>query len=239
MSMNSASGSTRRSIDRVLRRADRRRAAVAERVHDVATSLVGVKWDTGTLGVALTFDDGPHPQYTTTLLDLLERHDVRATFFLTGSSALRHRDIVRRADRAGHAIGSHSMNHPFIAHCNFRTVLREYRDGRRAVERVLGRRVRLFRPPGSDLGYRSLLAMRLLGLRGYLSSADPEDWIPGRTAEATLACLRGMNPGDIALLHDNIELPVDDRATDRSQTLVAVEEFLTSRSSDCILVTLA
>ena len=60
----------------------------------------------------LSFDDGPHPEHTPRLLDLLAAHDARATFFLIGREAERHPDVVRRILDAGHALGNHSWSHP-------------------------------------------------------------------------------------------------------------------------------
>src|SRR5262245_23943546 len=60
---------------------------------------------------ALTFDDGPHPVYTPRVLDILERHQARATFFVVGESAKKYPDLVRRIGEAGHALGGHSWDH--------------------------------------------------------------------------------------------------------------------------------
>ena len=62
--------------------------------------------------VALTFDDGPHPEFTPRLLDILERHDARGTFFCIGKYVAENQEIVRRAADAGHALGNHSWDHP-------------------------------------------------------------------------------------------------------------------------------
>jgi peptidoglycan/xylan/chitin deacetylase (PgdA/CDA1 family) len=209
------------------------------KVHAIATRVVRVRWTLPrSQGIALTFDDGPDPRFTGELLEILDRHDVRATFFVTGASATAHPELVREAARRGHAIGSHSLHHPFVADCGLLQVLREYRTGRRAVERVLGRQVRLFRPPGSDLGYRSLLAMGVLGLRPYLCSVDPEDWRPTAMAPDVLDVLTTASAGDIVLMHDSIELPHDERALDRSETLRAVDRYLHDHRHEHDFVTL-
>src|SRR3990172_5069992 len=62
--------------------------------------------------VALTFDDGPHPEFTPRLLDILDKHQAQATFFMIGAAAQRYPDLVRRAAQAEHAIGNHSWDHP-------------------------------------------------------------------------------------------------------------------------------
>jgi peptidoglycan/xylan/chitin deacetylase (PgdA/CDA1 family) len=209
------------------------------KAHGLATRATRVRWSLpSATGIALTFDDGPDPRFTAELLDILGRHDVRATFFVTGTAAEANPGLLREAVRRGHAIGSHSLRHPFVKDCGLWEVIREYRTGRRAVERVLGRRVRLFRPPGSDLGYRSLLAMWVLGLRPYLCSVDPEDWRPATMAPEVLDVLTTAKGGDIVLMHDAIELPHDERALDRSETLRAVDLYLAVHRHEHTFVTL-
>lgn len=196
-------------------------------LHLLAQRVVGVRSALGPDGgIALTFDDGPDPVYTPRLLDMLRAHGAQATFFVTGAAALAHPDLVHRITADGHSVGSHSLTHPFVADQRFATIYREYRHGRRALEKVTGSRCRLFRPPGSDVGFRSLAAMALNRLRPWLWTVDTEDWRPGRTPAEIGAALARARPGDVVIMHDGIELPEDDRARDRSASLAAVDAFL-------------
>ena len=79
---------------------------------DVPGTITGVT--TRDPVAALTFDDGPHPEYTPLLLNILERYQARATFFMIGDAAQRHPDLVRQVAQGGHAIGNHSWDHPFF-----------------------------------------------------------------------------------------------------------------------------
>src|SRR5262249_49636601 len=63
---------------------------------------------------ALTFDDGPHPEYTPRLLDILEQYKVHATFFMVGEAAQKHPELVGQVAHAGHTVGNHSLDHPFF-----------------------------------------------------------------------------------------------------------------------------
>src|SRR5436305_9326701 len=81
-----------------------------------------IRVDTGEPAIALTFDDGPHPVETPRVLELLERHGARGTFFMVGKSARRHPEIVARAAAAGHAVANHSWDHP-----SFRRIRGSYR----------------------------------------------------------------------------------------------------------------
>jgi len=93
---------------------------------------------------ALTFDDGPHPEYTPRLLEILERLQARATFFMVGEAAQRHREIVRRVADAGHAIGNHSWDHPSFPQITGRERREQIRPCERAIA-PYGERI--FRPP--------------------------------------------------------------------------------------------
>src|SRR5438093_2268452 len=97
--------------------------------------------------ICLTFDDGPHPDYTPRVLDVLGRHGVRATFFLIGREAERYPDIVRRIDTEGHDIGHHSYEHRTPALTSARQLAEEIGRTAAVFEGVVGRAGSLVRPP--------------------------------------------------------------------------------------------
>ncbi|MBI3438635.1 MAG: polysaccharide deacetylase family protein [Proteobacteria bacterium] len=97
--------------------------------------------------VALTFDDGPDPRWTPAILDVLRRHHVNATFFMIGQSAVAYPDLVRRVMQDGNEIGNHSFLHPNMAHVGPERVRLELTATQRAIESIVGRSTRLFRPP--------------------------------------------------------------------------------------------
>jgi peptidoglycan/xylan/chitin deacetylase (PgdA/CDA1 family) len=172
--------------------------------------------------VALTFDDGPDPRSTPAVLDVLAEHGAVATFFLVGRRAAQHPGIVSRILQEGHAVASHSWSHPDPAGQRFAPLLREYRRGRQAVEAAAGVPVRLFRPPMGDVGPPSATAAVLAGVRSWLWTRDPRDWVPGCTTGEILDAVSVLHPGDVVLLHDGCELPLSEAALDRSATLAAV-----------------
>jgi peptidoglycan-N-acetylglucosamine deacetylase len=150
---------------------------------------------------ALTFDDGPHPEYTPRLLEILERYEAHATFFMVGQAAQRHPELVQRVAQAGHAIGNHSWNHP-----SFPSLGRQERQKQiRACEQVLapyGKR--LFRPPygHENLGsHRDVVSLRYQVVNWSLDAEDWEEHDPAWMAEVLT---RGIQPGSIVLLHDAI-----------------------------------
>lgn len=153
--------------------------------------------------VALTFDDGPDPQRTPAVLDLLARQGVRATFFVVGARAEAHPELVRRMAAEGHVVGNHSYTHSwrFPLRSLGRTVEELRRTGE-VLHRITGRQPRLFRPPFGVTNPTIARAVRRLGL-------DPVGWsirsldTMGQSPERVAArILRRLHPGAVILLHD-------------------------------------
>ena len=172
--------------------------------------------------VALTFDDGPDPEFAPPFLDELRRLGIVATFFVVGHRARARPDLVRRALDEGHAVGSHSHTHPEPWTKPVPALLGDYRRGRQAAEAAVGRRVRLFRPPKGYLNGSGAAAMLGAGVRPWLWTVDPRDWMPEVTADDVVQGLDGLTGGDVVLLHDAIEGPLAPSALDRSATLAAL-----------------
>lgn len=152
--------------------------------------------------VALTFDDGPDPDVTPRILELLERHDAHATFFCVGDKAMRHPDLVREISARGHAIGNHTMRHPgWFALYGIRGQRREWREAQ-AVLRALGPMSDLARAP---LGLRSPLSdlvFHQLGLRHVGWRRRGFDTRCADPALVLARITRSLREGDIILLHD-------------------------------------
>jgi peptidoglycan/xylan/chitin deacetylase (PgdA/CDA1 family) len=191
----------------------------------------------GSPAVALTFDDGPDPTFTPAILDVLRDRDVRATFFLVGQSAARHPAIVRRMADEGHAIGSHSTSHPDMWELGPKATLAELREGRRMVGEITGRPVRLFRPPKGWMDVILASQLRLLGLKTWLWNVDPEDWAPGVTSQQLVERTAAVRGGDIVLLHDAIERPIDASTTDRGATVAALPAVIDRLQSQGLQLT--
>jgi len=126
--------------------------------------------------LALTFDDGPNPAWTPRLLDTLERHNVRATFFLVGSYAAKEAALVRRIAESGHLIGNHSWSHPNMAVTGMRKVRDELRRTSEALEQMIGSPVRFFRPPFGGRRPGALRAAREMGMTPVMWNAMTGDW---------------------------------------------------------------
>ena len=169
---------------------------MAERLH-----LPRTLPDSG--GVALTFDDGPHPEGTPAILAILEQAGVKATFFLVGEQVERRPDLAAEIVAAGHGIGLHGHRH----HCQLRLraddIVEDYRRGLAAIEEATGLSPRLHRPSYGIYSGAGLRSARASGLRPLLWSRWGRDWrkftSPARIAARATA---EIVAGDVILLHD-------------------------------------
>ena len=153
--------------------------------------------------VALTFDDGPSPA-TGKILDLLGERQIRATFFFCGMNVERHPEIVRRAAAEGHTLGNHTYSHPFVYLLGRQRFAEEIDRTQDAIERLTGRRPKLFRPPYGARWFGMFSLLRERGLTAVQWSDTGYDWQNDQAAIAR-ATLEKIQPGSIILLHDALE----------------------------------
>lgn len=153
--------------------------------------------------VALTFDDGPHPQHTPRLLDILAAHRVRATFFVIGAQVRRYPEIVRRIVAEGHELGNHTWHHPFLTRYGDGGVLSEIDRTQEVIWQTVGQLPATFRPPYGAISPRQ---SRMLHDRRNLPSVnwsvDPQDWRRPGAAIVAQRMVEGARPGAIILAHD-------------------------------------
>jgi peptidoglycan/xylan/chitin deacetylase (PgdA/CDA1 family) len=149
--------------------------------------------------VSLTFDDGPHPETTPALLAALG--DAPATFFLQGSAAAAHPDLVRAIAAAGHPIGNHSWTHPRLPGLLAADRDAEVRRTQDLLTGLTGTRPTLFRPPYGDTDAAVAATIAAHGLTEVLWTVDTRDWA-GATADEITAAAARVRPGGIVLMHD-------------------------------------
>jgi peptidoglycan-N-acetylglucosamine deacetylase len=152
--------------------------------------------------IALTFDDGPDPVWTSRILDLLEARGVRASFFLVGERAERALGMVRRIVTAGHEIGSHGWSHRSLWLCGPRRTDTEIGRAHRLLSDAAGRPLRHFRPPWGMVNAAMFGALRRHGERCVLWSIQPEGLRPTAATQQAEDVLRRAHPGAIVDLHD-------------------------------------
>jgi peptidoglycan/xylan/chitin deacetylase (PgdA/CDA1 family) len=178
--------------------------------------------------IALTFDDGPCAGYTEQILDILRRHQVKATFFVCGQNVERSPEILRRIQAEGHAIGNHSYSHRLPLFRSRAFFAREIDLTQEAIEKVTGKRPKFFRPPFGArwLGLQSVLKARGLSLVNW--SDTGYDW--KLDAEGIVReTLKTLGPGSIILLHDG-RTTCPPEEVDRSPTVKALPAILEGAS---------
>ena len=174
--------------------------------------------------VALTYDDGPYPPYTDRLLDILTKHNVKATFFMIGKRIEKHPETVQRAITDGHQIGNHSYSHPVLGFLPPSSVKRE-----------IGRTDTLIQQLGvsEDIAFRAPLLARYLPVAWVLSKQKRAhiscnvwswDWMTQNPDRITKTVLKKTKPGSIIVLHDGI---ANNDNADRSGTIEATERIIT------------
>lgn len=177
---------------------------------------------------ALTFDDGPNPESTTRLLDILKKHNVKATFFMVGSLAHRHRELVKKVASGGHVIGNHTWDHvslPLI------TTYQQKRQIRACQKAVAPYGQRLFRPPYGHQNLISRLELLRLGYKVITWNVASEDWLGYDADWITEKTMSKIRPGSIILFHDGLYTFTQERFLDRQPTLKAVDTILSRLNS--------
>lgn len=185
--------------------------------------------------VALTYDDGPNDAATLQLLDVLARHNTRASFFMIGRFIRQRPELVRAVHAAGHLIGNHTMTHPWLAWQTERVICEELRGCNQALEDVLGAPVRFVRPPHGARRPAVLRVARELGLTVVQWNAMGYDWAPIGADAVLTRVRRGMQTaqrrgrGANLLLHDGYDQRM---GADRSATVQATDRLLTELAHD-------
>jgi cellulose synthase/poly-beta-1,6-N-acetylglucosamine synthase-like glycosyltransferase/peptidoglycan/xylan/chitin deacetylase (PgdA/CDA1 family)/spore germination protein YaaH len=187
--------------------------------------------------IALTFDDGPDPDYTPKILDILKNANAPATFFVVGLNGELHPDLLQREFNEGHQIGNHTFTHPNLASTSEAQFRLELKATQVLFESILGRRTLLFRPPFAEdsepVTPDEARPLELVNDLGYVTvgmAIDPKDW-QRRSADDIVSSTiqqaeRGVNVGpgsdrtssNIVLLHDS--------GGDRSQTVEALPALI-------------
>lgn len=168
--------------------------------------------------VYLTFDDGPSPETTPWLLELLSELEASATFFLIGKEAEKYPDLVCQIQKAGHAIGNHSYSHNFMPILSTGKIENEVGRTNRIISEICGEAPSIFRPPFGLMCPRTARVLTDNALHPVYWSEAPEDWaIPGAD-RVTRRVLMKMSPGSLIVLHEGPNL--------KEQTIAAAKEII-------------
>jgi nucleoside-diphosphate-sugar epimerase/peptidoglycan/xylan/chitin deacetylase (PgdA/CDA1 family) len=151
--------------------------------------------------IALTIDDGPDPVHTPRMLDIFRDYAVKATFFVVGGAAEQYPDLVRRMKKEGHEVGSHSYSHPYFDRLSWSGAIREIGMTRWVLNRILGEKCKLFRPPHGKLSLRSLIPAWAAGQQVVMWNVDLKDYRASAGEVEAQLDRTSFSTGDIILYH--------------------------------------
>jgi peptidoglycan/xylan/chitin deacetylase (PgdA/CDA1 family) len=177
----------------------------------------------GSKQIALTYDDGPNDPHTLRLLEVLARHEVRATFFLIGRYVRQRPDIVQDLVKAGHVLGNHTFTHPNLILTGAAETRNQLEECQRTVQETTGEAPRLFRPPFGRRRPGTLRIARSLSLEPVMWNVTSWDWKTIPAEKIVQKCQRQIRGGDVILLHDGSHIAM---GADRSQTVIATERLI-------------
>jgi peptidoglycan/xylan/chitin deacetylase (PgdA/CDA1 family) len=186
--------------------------------------------------VALTFDDGPHPTYTPRLLDILEKHQAHATFFVVGEMAQKHSLLIQNTSLAGHEIGNHSWDHPSFPEI---TRSERWKQIQACTQTLAPFGQRLFRPPYGDQNGASRFDALLLGQKVITWNIVAMDWLDHNADWLFERLASRIQPGCIVLLHDGLYHTTKINFVDREPMLQAVDMLLERFSHSYRFVTVS
>ena len=154
-------------------------------------------------GVAITFDDGPNPEITPQIIDILDQHGLIATFFVVGEKAARYPELIKMIQDRGHKLGAHSHHHEFAWFMSPWKTWRDREDCNATLERLSVDIVVLVRPPWGTFNLSTWLWIKSHHKQVVLWNVDGHDWQRRRSSERIITrILKRIKPGSIVLLHD-------------------------------------
>ena len=184
-------------------------------------TFIGLK--PGSRQLALTYDDGPNDPHTLRLLEILTKHNVKATFFLIGRYTKQRPDIARELKRAGHVVGNHTFSHPNLIFASPLQTKLQLLDCKQVLTDAVGEHSLLFRPPFGGRRPNTLRVARALGLEPVMWSVTGWDW-KGKSAEyVERRVCQQIRGGEVILLHDGSHRAF---GADRSQTVIATDRMI-------------
>lgn len=149
--------------------------------------------------VALTFDDGPHPEVTRQILDILKKHEAKATFFMLGSRVEYYPDIAKEVQEAGHELGNHSWNHPDLTKVSDERMHNEINNTSIIIEQATGQKATVFRPP---YGAANDTVRQQTDLPVILWDVDTLDWQHRDPTQLLTIVKNHTKEGSNILMHD-------------------------------------
>lgn len=180
----------------------RKAQATAQRVA-ASRSLPIYSVETDEKKIAISFDCAWGVEYTDTLLDVMEKNDVRCTFFAVQFWVEKYPEYVEKIVAAGHEMGTHSRTHPYMSKLSEAQIRDELTTSSAAIERLTGQKVTLFRPPYGDYNNLLIDTCNAMGLYPIQWDVDSLDWKNLSATEIAMRIINGAKNGSIILCHNN------------------------------------
>lgn len=152
--------------------------------------------------IAITFDCAWGTDYTDSLLETMQKEDIRCTFFMVEFWAEKHPEYVKKIFEAGHEIGTHSATHPYMSKLNKDAIIKELTTSANAIERITGKKPEVFRPPYGDYNDLLIDTAKQLGFYTIQWDVDSLDWKDLSASEITSRVLKRVKKGSIVLFHN-------------------------------------
>ena len=157
--------------------------------------------------IALTFDDGPHAEFTLKVLEILEKHNAKATFFCIGKNIKNYPEVIKKISENGHLIGNHSFSHSnFIDFNGKKSWLKEIEKTDLEIEKITGKKTRFFRPPFGVTTPHLADALRKSGHTSIGWNIRTYDTVQKSPEKIVQKVLKQIKPNSIVLLHDRHEI---------------------------------
>lgn len=164
--------------------------------------LRGTMYDTDPL-ISLTFDDGPNPEFTPQVLEVLKKHNVKATFFLLGSNVEQYPELAKRIVAEGHQVGNHSYNHPDLRTLTDAEIKQQFEWGQEVIEEAVGFRPDIYRLPFGAGGARVVKLMKQEGMTSILWNVDTMDWSSHDADSIIQVTEQELQKHSLILMHDS------------------------------------
>lgn len=151
--------------------------------------------------IALTFDDGPDHRFTPSILNVLAKYNVKATFFLLGTRVEKYPDVTQRIYEEGHVIGNHTFWHPQLTKTGVKNMEWEMEKNQKQIKSIIDYNTYLFRAPYGAINSEMVKLLQKKNYRGVGWSVDSEDWKSLPADKVKQNILSEVHPGAIILMH--------------------------------------
>lgn len=188
--------------------------------------------DTEEKKVAISFDAAWGTEHTKNILDILDKNDIKTTFFLVDFWVNKHPDMVKEIDKRGHEVQNHSTTHPKMTELSKEAMIEEIKTTETSIEKIIGKKSTLFRPPFGDYNDELIKTCREIGYNVIQWDVDSLDWKEISAESVVDKVTRNIKNGSIVLFHNNAKyvseyLPlVIEKLHDQGYEIVPISDLI-------------